>query len=180
MKESDDGVKSEDLFRRAAFGWALATKRLVDASRMLSRNSKVVYPALADIEYARELLDKLVLPIAVKVPAPQEDRINALTPQLVRDSVSVLVSKANSALGVEEPKNAQTDAIVVVPEEPQISRGVDLAAPVYPRGSKMLWTTVRCNYCGVEPHQRCKNDDGRFIEKPHPSRKNVAEAARSL
>lgn len=91
--EHDDGVRIEDMFRRATFRWAHATKMMVESSAALGPNTKVAHSALEDIEYARDLLLHLFMPKASKIPAAYADRPVALTSREVRDSVSELAAR---------------------------------------------------------------------------------------
>lgn len=153
--ESDDGVNAEDLFRRAAFSWAMSTKKLVESSVALGANTKIAYAALVDIEYARDLLDKLFVPTSAKVPAAFTERASTITAKSVKKSVTDLADR------------------VVTLTEPQVHRGVDLSAPVHSKNGKMLWADVDCPVCPSKAHQRCRRDDGAFMEKPHPPRKDI-------
>jgi hypothetical protein len=179
-ESDDDGViRTEDSFRRAAFVFAGAAKRLAESSAKLGPTTKVAHPALVDIQHARDLLDSLFLPGASKVPA-DADRPNNLTAEAVKGSVSDLATRIQS----------HVDDIVGAPpivrfrfdggaedNKPQVHRGVDLNAPVHPKNGKMLWAGVDCPVCPSKATQRCRKDDGTFIEKPHPPRKDTAEAS---
>lgn len=155
------------MFRRAAFGWAQSTKKLVESSAALGLNTKVAHAALEDIEYARDLLDGLFMPKASKVPATSTERQNSLTAKEVQACVSDLVARVVtvSACAADKPK---------------VRRGVDLSAPVYPREGKTLWAGIDCSVCPSKATKRCQNKDGTFREKPHPQRKVQAEAMASV
>jgi hypothetical protein len=100
--EHDDGVRVEDMFRRATFRWAQATKLMVESSVALGPNTKVAHSALEDIEYARDLLLHLLMPKASKIPAAYADRPVALTSREVRDSVVGLVDRAKAVTAPAE------------------------------------------------------------------------------
>lgn len=70
----EDGRKAspEDLFRREAFAWALATKKFVAASQALHPTSRVAATAMADVEHARTMLKDLIIPSLVKGSANAE------------------------------------------------------------------------------------------------------------
>lgn len=171
--EHDDGSRAEDLFRRAAFSFASAAKKLADSSVGLGSNTKVAYAALVDIEYARDALDNLFMPKVSKAPADATDRATSLTAQSVRESVSGLAERISSS------------SLRVVPEPedvaaPQSHRGIDLGAPVYPKAGKMLWAGIDCSVCPSKASQRCQRNDGSSMEKPHSQRKVQAEAMASV
>ncbi|HEY6021173.1 MAG TPA: hypothetical protein VIY48_15090 [Candidatus Paceibacterota bacterium] len=87
----EESLRAEDSFRRAAFNWALSTKRLVESSNGLGANTKVAYAALVDIEYARDLLDKLFVPPVAK--ALTLENKDCVTKEEVQKSVSGLASR---------------------------------------------------------------------------------------
>lgn len=204
--EHDDGVgNATDAFRRATFHWAQSTKRMVESSNALSLNAKVAFAALADIEYARDMLDKLFVPAASKVPAGVSDHNSTITAKAVQESVSKLATRvatlpccdhgaANSRLQahvdeiVGAPPIVRSGQVQVMREGqwkwedppkpwPAPHRGADLSAPVQPRNGKMLWAGVDCPACPSKASQRCQKDDGGFVEKPHKERKTLAEQA---
>lgn len=170
VDDSDDGVRPEDLFRRATFHWAVATKDMVARSVALSPTTKVARAALADIKYARDMLDDLFVPTAVKPPAVQEGE-TFVKAEEVKQSVSDLAARLDVPLHLVPPLPETEE-----PEVAQMHRGVDLSAPVYPKGGKMLWAGVDCPTCESKAEQRCRTD-GRFMEKPHAARKALAEKA---
>lgn len=199
--DHDDGVKSVDLFRRATFNWAMATKKMVESSLTLG-NATVARAALADIEYAKEMLDKLFVPKMDKKHLALQGSEIDVTQQGVSASVAGVADRirdlpccdhgaANSRLQahvddvVGAPPIVRSGQVRVLregqwrwedpptdwPAPPQSHRGVDLSAPVYSRGGKMQWAKVGCPVCPSKASQRCQKGDGTFIEKPHPQRK---------
>lgn len=161
----EDGLRKEEVFRRATFNWAISTKKLVEASAGLGNSTKVTRAALADVEYARDLLDGLFLPSTVRGTAAssaQEDKamINASE---VRKSVSDFINRISS------------QGLIVLPPQLDIKivdsrRGIDLSAPVHSKNGKMLWADNDCPACPSKAHERCRRPDGGFIEKPHKQR----------
>ena len=188
---NDDGVSREDIFRRATFDWARSTKRLVESSAQLADHTRVAYAALVDIEYARDLLDRLFIPLASKVPAGFSDKNSTLTAQSVKDSVSGLAERMSWASKVQahvddivgappivrtpEPKDDREWLDITKPS--QNLRVTDLSAPVWPKKGKMLWAAHDCPVCPSKAGQRCQKDDGGFLEKPHQPRKDIGDKA---
>jgi hypothetical protein len=192
--DTDDGAgRPEDAFRRATFHWAQSTKKMVDMAAALGPNTRVAHAALADVEYARGLLDSLYLPPTVKTPAAYADGRGPVTAAEVHTSVSNLATRIgtmpccdngahNSALQahvddiVGAPPIVRHHQVRKTPFNARVERrGVDLSAPVYSSGGKMLWAGVDCPACPSKASQRCQKDDGGFIEKPHKERKALAE-----
>ncbi len=187
--ENDDGVRPEDMFRRATFGWALATKKMVEASLALGVNSRAARAALADIEYACEALDKMFVPLMDKKHlALQGDKVNATKEGLISSATGVVKrvesmpccsrGEANSRL------QSHVDDIVGAPpiarfnqagSLKRVRRGVDLSSPVHPKGGKMKWAGVDCPSCPSKVNQRCQNSDGGFVEKPCSQRKVLGD-----
>lgn len=195
MLESDDGVRAEDLFRRAAFHWAASTKNMVEKSAALGNNTRVARAALADIEYARELLNKLFMPTAVKLTTvvegdkfPTAEEVKETVADLAVRVIKLPVFPDPSELQAHvddivdaplivrkpAPKEAKKPSLVVVGEE-QKHRSADFSAPVHPQNGKMLWAGVDCPVCPSKATQRCQKADGSFIEKPHAQRKSLVE-----
>lgn len=162
--EYDDGV-GPDSFRRAAFNWAVSTKRLVESSTGLTPNTKVPGAALADIEHARVLLGSLFIPVVSTAPAAFADKIHGLTAKTIQDSVSDLATRISTSLVVPGG----------VKPEPGSHRGADLSTPVWPKNGKMLWAGMDCPVCPSKAGQRCQKDEGVLIEKPHQPRKSISE-----
>jgi len=139
----------------------MSTKRLVEAAGTLG-NTKVAHAALADIEYASEMLNKLFIPLSNKVVG-EPIRVTA---DDVRASVSGvaarIVTPAVVVCGVNETQDQTT-----------YSRKLDLSAPVHAKGGKMLWAEADCPACPSKAHERCRQADGTFREKPHEERKNT-------
>lgn len=160
--------RPEDEFRRAAFVFASSTKRLVESSTSLGPNTKVAHAALVDIQRARDLLGNLSVPVA-KIPAAIADELNGLTAAGVQETVADLAKRIETYLD-EAPGG----------EAKQSHRGADLGVPVHPKNGKMLWAGVDCPACPSRATQRCRKDDGAFIEKPHQPRKEMAEAMASV
>lgn len=169
----DDGIRVEDSFRRAAFSWAVSTKRLVESSAGITPRTRVAYAALVDIEYARDLLDTLFIPSASKVPAGVTDRATTVTVDSVKESVSGLAKRIATTpiYLVPDPKTVKAK------EGKQVHRGSDMSLPVYPKNGKMMWAGFDCPQCPSKATQRCQKDDGEFMEKPHTPRKNLADQA---
>lgn len=163
----DDGARVEDSFRRAAFSWAVSTKRLVESSAGLTPKTRVAYAALVDIEYARSLLDDLFIPETAKVPAGVTDVASKVTAKSIQESVQGLATRI-----VTTPLHVVPDP---APVKPQAHRGADMSAPVYPKDGKMMWAGFDCPGCPSKAAQRCQKEDGTFIEKPHAARKKLAE-----
>lgn len=179
--EHDDGIRAEDMFRRAAFRWAQSTKLLVESSTALGLNTKVAHAALEDIEYARDLLVDLFMPKASKVPAAFADRPNPLSAGEVRACVSDLAKRVITIpVCVVDECVTPTSPPVRAPRTPQQHRGSDLSAPVYSKNGKMLWANIDCPMCPAKATQRCQKDDGGPLEKPHPQRKVEAETVASV
>lgn len=192
--EEYDGSTREDVFRRATFNWALATKRMVESSVALGINARVAHAALADIEYARVCLDKLFVPVVTKSPALMSDNDKTVTAQAVQESVHGVTARI---LAMPDPSKLQdkADEIVDAPQivrtpqpqypqnwpdffriTPQPHSATDLRAPVWPKDGKMLWAGVKCPTCHVEPGQRCITEgDGKPRAKPHTPRKRISE-----
>lgn len=164
--ESDDGARVEDSFRRAAFNWAIATKRLAESSAALGVNTRVPYAALVDIEYARDNLDGLFIPKVAKVPAGSTEKPTNITAESVRNCVSGLATRMVT-LPVGESSKPKA----------KVHHSTDLSAPVHSKNGKMLWADVHCPACPSMANQRCQRDDGAFLEKPHPQRKSISEQA---
>lgn len=202
--DRDDGVRVEDLFRRAAFDFARTTARLVESSRALGRNTKVPYSALVDIEHARDLISGLIMPSVSKVPAAFADRENTiLTTGDIRDCVSDLAGKVRTATAPPCPHDlvqehvhdnilhsppivrtplprdvalARLDEAPLPPKKrSKVRHTMDLNLPVRSRNGKMLWADIDCPDCPSVATKRCQKDDGSPIEKPHPSRKTLAD-----
>ena len=170
--ENDEGIRSEDYFRRAAFDWARYTKRLVEASAGLGANSKVAHAALVDIEHARTMLDKLFMPSAMKTPAGLDGETNKLTAEEVRQSVSDLsmrILTTPTVVPAAEVRKTPFNSSV----GSKARQVTDLSAPVYPKGDKMLWAGVDCPSCPSKATERCRREDGVFMEKPHVQRTKV-------
>jgi len=190
--EHDDGVGNpEDAFRRATFNWALSTKKMVELSNALGKNPRVARAALADIEYAREMLDKLYVPVTTKTPAAFADGRSLITAPEVQESVSGLAARIIalplSRAGDSEcvrlcdhevsgRHSARCQAGETFASKPaQSRRAADLSASVHPKNGKMLWAGIDCPVCPSVATQRCRKDDGVFIEKPHAPRKELAD-----
>lgn len=137
---------------------------MVDTSAAIGPNTRVAYAALADIEYARDLLDKLVMPQPARVPTGHL----LITAVDIRDSVEDLIARIN----------APSRHLMVLPDvgvtitHPK----VDLSAPVHPAHGKMSWAGVDCPKCSSKAGQRCQKSDGGFVEKPHKERKEIPDA----
>lgn len=183
LVENDEDGSKEDLFRRAAFGWAAATKRLVESSMTLGSGTRVAYTALVDIEYARDLLSKLFVPVAGKMPEGVSE-VQRVTPESVRCAVAELAERV--AETVEQPpvrdliaemqaSPYNQDLLSALPKPKH--KGLDLSAPVHPRGSLMLWAGVDCSICPSKATERCQKENGEYQEKPHPERKRIAGKA---
>lgn len=160
-ERDDDGVRAEDSFRRAAFLFARAAEKLAASSTILGPNTKVAHSALVDIKHARDILDKLFMPAALKASPAFADTFDNFTADVVRKSVSSLAKRIE----------ATTDEVRTI----KYNRGADLSAPVRPKQGKMLWAGVDCPVCPSIAGQRCRKEDGTFSEKPHPQRKSIAE-----
>lgn len=168
---SDDGVGSvEDLFRRASFHWAVSTKRLVESSAALGKNTRVAYSALADIAYARDLLSKLHLPLVAKAPDRHSSNVDSLTAESVLGCVADLVARA-------EIVSVPVSTLSKRKRNPKDHSGADLTAPVWPKNGKMLWSGVDCPMFPSVAGERCRKENGDFIEKPHHQRKPVVSKA---
>lgn len=170
--DTEEGARVDDLFRRATFGWAVATKRLVESSAHLPKNARVAPTALEDLEWASALLDGLFVPSAVKPPGIKEGRRMA-TASMVKDSVSAFAQRAISSGPLVEPIRIKAEP----PPRANSHRQLDLSAPVQPKNGKMLWAGIDCSVCSAKATQRCHRDDGVLMEKPHAERKSMAETA---
>ena len=93
--EHDDGTRVIDVFRRAAFNWALSTKKLVEASSALGVNQRVAHTALKDIEHAKKMLTELF------VPSPMKGESPAVTAAEVKSAVAGVSSRIK-AMRAEE------------------------------------------------------------------------------
>lgn len=196
--DPDDGARVEDHFRRATFGWAVATKRMVESSAHLTRTTRVPPTALEDIEWAKDLLDTLFVPDRVKPPGLPEGH-EPVTATEVQESVSKLSWRMTDWAAIQEHVDNIVEAPPILrtppPKEPQpisiaptkgrgplvnMNEKADPSpwnAPVWPKGDKMLWAGLDCPSCSSVAGQRCQRADGAFMEKPHRDRKSLAEAA---
>ena len=159
--EHDDGSRVEDQFRRAAFNWAMSTKRLVESAGALG-STRVAHAALADIEYASEMLNKLFIPRSNRIVGEPAK----VTADDVRASVAGVTERILAPV-LDVPEDTQAPVKIVV------SRTLDLSAPVHAKGGKMLWAEADCTACPSKAHERCRNADGTFREKPHEERKST-------
>lgn len=159
--EQDEGIRPEDLFRRAAFGWVQSTKKLIESSALIGPNTQVAHAALADIELGKELLDKFFIPPKLKgVPSAGKDEFSSV--EEIRDTIADAAAHLVSVSKFRHPV-------------------ADLSAPVWPKNGKMLWAGTDCPVCPSVAGERCQKDEtafGKYIEKPHPQRK--AQAAREV
>lgn len=137
----------------------------------MGKNKPVALSALADIEYARDLLDTLCIPSTVKSVVDKP----LITADEVKESVSNLIARV-VAMPVHQVRKTPFNARV---ERSQNHRGADLSAPVEAKNGRMLWAGVDCPTCPSKASQRCQKDDGGFVEKPHPARKTLAEQTRN-
>lgn len=187
--DQDYGASREDVFRRATFHWAQSTKRMVESSLALGMSARVAHAALADIEHARTMLDKLFVPPATKAPAQLSDNDKTVTAKAVQESVSGMVARIiafPTPYDPPHPVGVYHNQVIAPPElgqwvytskhETKPHDAGDLNGPVWPKDGKMLWAGVDCPTCHVKAGQRCQtHSDGKPRPKPHESRKRIAE-----
>ncbi len=153
--------RTEDLFRRATFRFAQATKGMVESAVALGPSTKVPISALEDIELAVRMLRNLYIPPVVKIPVNFTEGKSLVTAAEVQEAVSTLADKVANQQVEEEDQPVKSH------------RGVDLSAPVISKNGKMRWALVDCPVCPSKVTQRCQKPDGGFVEKPHQARKDI-------
>lgn len=184
--EHDEGSTREDVFRRATFNWALATKKMVDSSNALGMSARVAHAALVDIENARAMLEELFIPVATKSPAVLSDNDKTVTSASVQESVSGMVARILTFPQPEPPNDGlftpyvvdtphRIDAVIEKYHQPP-HLATNLANAVWPKDGKLLWAGIDCPTCHVKAGQRCQTQsDGKPRAKPHESRKRITE-----
>lgn len=176
--EHDDGARAQDLFRRAAFNWALSTKKLAEASAALTPTQKVAPTALADIRWAKDLLGGLFMPESVRgvdYTITTNDIVRETAALLRRAAVPPMPAIPHQLVADIEPETITM--INHAPRKRNAKAPVNLSAPVYSKGDKMRWADFNCPDCPSQATERCRKEDGGFREKPHAGRIVLAEKA---
>lgn len=180
--EHDDGARAQDLFRRAAFNWALSTKKLAEASAVLTPTQRVAPTALADIRWAKDLLGGLFMPEPTSGIG-----YTITTKEIVQETAALLRRAAVPPLvPMQVAKETAADVYLEAAAEEvreqwarkkKSKAPLDLSAPVHSKDGKMLWADINCSDCPSKATERCRKEDGGFREKPHAGRIVMAEKA---